>query len=180
LLSFTGEVLSNGNLLKWSTATEYNNDYFTISRSTDGINFTPVATVDGAGNSSNVLNYNLLDKNAPAGLSYYRLVQTDFNGQKSAPVDITLTRGEIKFGITQLMPVPTNANLEVGFASATKNMVTMTIHNVEGKLISTQNVEANTGFNTIRLDVSAYASGVYFITINNGNEVATGRFVKQQ
>jgi hypothetical protein len=78
------------------------------------------------------------------------------------------------------MPVPTNANLEVGFASATKNMVTMTIHNVEGKLISTQNVEANTGFNTIRLDVSAYASGVYFITINNGNEVATGRFVKQQ
>ncbi|MBL0342754.1 MAG: hypothetical protein IPP71_18800, partial [Bacteroidetes bacterium] len=49
LLSFTGKNISNGNLLEWVTATELNNDYFTLMRSRDGFNFEDLITVNGAG-----------------------------------------------------------------------------------------------------------------------------------
>ena len=51
LLSFTGRV-DPGNRLEWVTATEINNDYFSLERSRDGLEFSAIARVDGAGNSS--------------------------------------------------------------------------------------------------------------------------------
>ena len=66
--------------LTWSTASENNNDYFTIEKSNDGINFESLANIDGAGNSNTLINYSYIDKNPFEGLNYYRLKQTDFNG----------------------------------------------------------------------------------------------------
>ncbi|MGZ4054986.1 MAG: hypothetical protein ACXVPM_08805, partial [Bacteroidia bacterium] len=67
-------------VIKWTTATEKNNDFFTIERSIDGINFTDIGTVPGAGNSTSILNYSYTDYNSFNGISYYRLKQTDYNG----------------------------------------------------------------------------------------------------
>jgi len=85
LLNF--EVSYNENISKvdvaWSTATETNNDFFTIERSADGQNFASISTVRskaGNGNSQTVLNYEITDNNPLHGTSYYRLKQTDFNG----------------------------------------------------------------------------------------------------
>lgn len=64
----------------WRTETERDNDYFTVERSSDGLNFEPIGQMDGAGNSINPLNYKLYDSSPLSGLSYYRLRQTDFNG----------------------------------------------------------------------------------------------------
>lgn len=81
LVNFTAEyVKTNTVALNWSTASEINNHYFTVQRSVDGIHFTDVLTVAGVGNSSQVLWYDAMDNNALAGISYYRLKQTDFDG----------------------------------------------------------------------------------------------------
>ena len=80
LISFTGEQSGKDNLLKWITATEINNNYYTIERSEDGINFNEVGSISGAGNSLQTLRYSMFDTQPYNGITYYRLIQTDFNG----------------------------------------------------------------------------------------------------
>ncbi len=69
--------------LNWATASEKNNDYFTIEKSKDGISFTEVTRVTGAGNSSGLLTYQYTDVAPHEGQSYYRLKQTDLDGKYS-------------------------------------------------------------------------------------------------
>jgi hypothetical protein len=87
LLNFTAKSSQEGNglnvNLNWSTATEINNDYFNIERSVDAINFTSFARVNGAGTSKQILNYSTIDDAPLSGVSYYRLKQTDFDGNTS-------------------------------------------------------------------------------------------------
>lgn len=81
LLSFEGRPSDSGNLLKWSTATEQNNDYFTILWSVDGYHWTSIGKVDGAGNSVRKIDYSYLDESPATGINYYILKQTDYDGR---------------------------------------------------------------------------------------------------
>lgn len=67
----------------WTTASEINNDYFTIERSEDALNWKELTMIDGNGNSTQTLNYKFTDEHPLPGLSYYRLKQTDFDGKIS-------------------------------------------------------------------------------------------------
>lgn len=69
--------------VKWRTESELNNDYFTIERSEDGENFKPLVTVEGAGTTNEAQSYSYTDEYPLENISYYRLVQTDFNGKSS-------------------------------------------------------------------------------------------------
>lgn len=81
LINFDAKTNTNGIQLHWSTATEINNDYFTLERSIDGNNWEILAYVEGAGNSNQQLNYEYTDEYPYHGISYYRLKQTDFDGK---------------------------------------------------------------------------------------------------
>ena len=84
LLDFVGINSDEGyNYLYWSTATEINNDYFTLERSLDAISWQTIATKTGAGNSTSFNNYDYKDYQYIRDITnYYRLSQTDFNGHK--------------------------------------------------------------------------------------------------
>lgn len=177
LVSYTGTVQDNGNFLKWTTAAEVDNDFFTLEHSTDGINYRVVAIVDGAGTTSLTNNYNFLHTDAPAGLSYYRLSTTDFNGNVENQGVVTLVRAQVGFGFVNVFPVPARETLNVNFNAVNNGAVRMEIFNVTGQLVATQNVNANAGVNSVAVDVKQYAVGTYFLVINNGAEVATTKFV---
>ena len=81
LLYFRGSEQRFENVLDWSTATEYNNELFTIEKSTDGIVWEAVAIVPGAGNSSNQRSYTASDYRVEKAINYYRLKQTDYDGR---------------------------------------------------------------------------------------------------
>lgn len=69
--------------LLWSTASETNNDYFSIERSYNGKEFEEIAQVKGAGNSAKINHYKYFDA-LNLGLTkdvYYRIKQTDFDGK---------------------------------------------------------------------------------------------------
>jgi hypothetical protein len=83
ILTFKGTLIDGNVHLNWETATEKNNDYFTIERSTDGETFQSVGMVKGAGNSSQINAYTSKDDSPPGGRVYYRLKQTDFDGEYS-------------------------------------------------------------------------------------------------
>jgi hypothetical protein len=81
LVRFTAKPAgANSAVLNWVTASEQNNAYFVVQRSSDGINFTDIGVVPGHGNSNSLKTYTYTDHNALQGVGYYRLKQTDFDG----------------------------------------------------------------------------------------------------
>ena len=83
LLSFTALPVEDGIKLDWQTASEINNDFFTLFRSRNGVDFTSIGTKQGAGNSNLLLSYSYTDQDPLNGINYYQLKQTDFDGSTS-------------------------------------------------------------------------------------------------
>lgn len=83
LLSFSAKAEGRTVRLEWATATEHDNEVFTVERSADGLEFESVVEVPGAGNSQSTLHYNAVDQGPLSGVSYYRLRQTDYDGHSS-------------------------------------------------------------------------------------------------
>jgi|GEM_PF-5588209 len=81
LLSFELSKVGGNSLVQWVTASEVNNNYFTIERSADGKLYKSIGTVHGAGTSYERISYQLLDEEPLVGANYYRLRQTDFDGK---------------------------------------------------------------------------------------------------
>ncbi|MCZ6694319.1 MAG: T9SS type A sorting domain-containing protein, partial [Bacteroidetes bacterium] len=80
LLDFQATLHENWVELIWATASEKNNDFFTLERSQDGLTFEELLEMDGVGDSEEVVNYQASDEVPLPGLSFYRLKQTDFDG----------------------------------------------------------------------------------------------------
>ena len=81
LLSFTGHNTVDGNSIQWQTASEHNNDYFNIEKTSDGETFENIGYIKGAGNSTYPTTYLFTDYNSNRDINYYRLKQTDFDGK---------------------------------------------------------------------------------------------------
>lgn len=93
LLDFAGNQNGENIKLNWSTASETNNHFFTVERAgEDGI-FYGIGTVQGNGNSSTTHFYSFIDENPNIGINYYRLTQTDFNGQSKTYSPIFVQMG---------------------------------------------------------------------------------------
>jgi hypothetical protein len=80
LVYFRAKQLNNANILQFEVASQIDNDYFTIERSTDGAQWDVVTTIDGAGDSQEQARYAYTDMSFSRAINYYRLKQTDFNG----------------------------------------------------------------------------------------------------
>ena len=92
LMSFEGSKKEEYNVLKWQTASEHNNSHFILERSVTG-NYTEkdvINVVNGAGNSTQLLDYNFVDTDAPETINYYRLTQVDYDGnfKQYSPISI--------------------------------------------------------------------------------------------
>ncbi|HXH18778.1 MAG TPA: hypothetical protein VNJ07_06805, partial [Chitinophagales bacterium] len=106
LVNFSATVINGNVLLEWKTATETNNDFFTVERSRDGLFFEEMEIFEAAGNSSVANNYTMIDRKPLIGTSYYRLKQTDFDGTYSYSeiISVENTSGELRF-VTYPNPV---------------------------------------------------------------------------
>ncbi len=178
-LSFEGEVQTTGNFLQWMTASETNNEYFAVERSLDGKNFEVIAVVEAAGESAVPTAYSHLDRSAPAGTSYYRVTQFDFDGQNDATNVISLIRGEGAFGITNVRPVPAADYIQVSFSAISNGSVELSVYDLTGRVMLQTSVDATTGINNQTIDISAYPAGIYMVALNNGSDVATQRLIKE-
>jgi hypothetical protein len=106
LLAFNATPVGEKVLLEWATATEQDNDHFTIERSSDGHGWEDIGQLPGAGNSVSWLSYNFDDRTPLGGMSYYRLRQTDNDGSStwSSTVAVRIAEGDG----TVIFPNPNN------------------------------------------------------------------------
>lgn len=93
LLYFSGDYVSDLdlNVLEWSTASEMDNSHFTIEHSVDGLMWSQVGLVYGAGNSSSVLKYNF-EHRSLHNINYYRLKQFDYDGKEKKHNTISIVK----------------------------------------------------------------------------------------
>ena len=182
LLMFAGEVLENGNLLKWSTASEVDNDYFILSRSLDGVTgWNELAEVQGAGNSSTTKHYNDMDEKAPSGTSYYRLETVEFDGtRKVASQVISLERERNEFEFIEVYPVPTTSIVNAEFNSvADQGSFTYRVFDTQGKVIFSKQQDVVGGTNLIQVDMTYFSAGAYFLSIANGDQIINTQIIKR-
>src|SRR6185436_5233689 len=156
LVSFTASVIDNKEVLcKWITASEINNDYFTVERSKNGNEFEEVGKVDGAGNSTAVLNYSLTDYKPYTGISYYRLKQTDFNGDYFYSQVVAVTIFENASDIL-IYPNPSN-----GIFNIIKNNmdipVELFMYDMEGRLVWKNHLLDL----SMQIDIQNFGKGIY-------------------
>jgi len=158
LLNFNAIECGKDVCIDWSTATELNNDYFSIERSVDAENWIQIKKVKGAGTSQRTLNYTAMDYEPLPGVSYYRLKQTDFDGSFNySKVEAVEFKDEIVVGI---YPNPSTGKLNI---SNCKNYHKVIVVDMLGKMIFTSEITKDA---TV-LDLSQLSSGEYFVTLTN-------------
>jgi hypothetical protein len=152
--------------LTWSTATETNNDFFTVEKSNNGTDFKALAQVPGAGNSNQILNYKLIDEQPYEGVSYYRLKQTDFDGKYTyselRTVSLNIADGHNKINI---YPNPSNLNgvyvaLPNNFEEGNTMVQLIDIH---GKVIYSNNYFLQYAKAPQFINLDQIANGIYTI-----------------
>lgn len=164
LTNFSGDCIAEQIELRWTTASEENNNFFTIERSVNGNAFAPIAQIPGAGNSSQPLHYSFIDPHPANGINYYRLKQTDYNGQFSYSKIITVNSCEENvLSLDQVLLSETG--FEIAY-SAAKGSVTIEIFAADGKLLS-HSETPETGEN-LSIPMANLPSGIYFIRISDG------------
>jgi hypothetical protein len=178
LVSFDGVTLPQGNELRWSTATEQNNDYFIVSRSYDGINFETVEVVQGSGHSLQPLDYSILDENIRYGIAYYRLEQVDFDGTKTEFKIIALNRSMNKSQLFYAWPNPFEGNLNITINDGHTGG-TLTVLDCMGKVVLNYQLNATANsFSTS--DFTSLSAGYYTLNyISSNGEEQNQKIIKK-
>lgn len=166
LVSFDAKLSNGETQITWITASEVNNDYFTVERTADGITFEPIATIDGAGNSNQKLSYGTIDKNPLSGTSYYRLKQTDYDGSYKYSNLVAINNYSDEASEIALYPNPNQGKFTIASNSEYTNIQ---ICNVFGSIMMEQKP---TSLKTI-IDATNLPNGIYFVKIISGDKSAT-------
>lgn len=166
LLSFTGARKNNVVELKWRTASEVNNDYFTISRSQDGENYQNIGTVAGNGTTSATSNYSFIDQQPLSGKAYYRLSQTDFDGttETFAPIIINGSKGLRDITLT-ISPNPVEDLIHLIVDNTGNDSVHIQVIENSGKMVYSQGHSLQEGRNDIEIDGTMLLKQVYSVVL---------------
>ena len=180
LLSFTAAAVDNKYIkTDWTTATETNNSGFEVERSVDGVNYADMGWVAGHGTSITPNTYQFDDMTALPGIVYYyRLKQVDIDGNYaySNIASATLT-GDNGFTLENIYPNPANNQVTVGVISNINAATTMTMTDMLGRVVMTEEWPMSIGYNVNQFDVSRFADGAYTVTVTSGNVTTSKKLV---
>ena len=185
LLYFKGKGAHCTTVLDWSTASEQNAKLFTIERSSDGKTWSSIGKVAAAGNSTTVQTYQFTDAK-PARNTYYRLVQTDFDGVATTyPLSQSVTAkgcyDKMNGSIAKLYPNPNKTNeLNIEFQTEGSNEVmTIQIYDVLGQLLTQHQVSITNDVSNATIDITDLAAGTYIVKIvGSNNQNTTQKLVR--
>ncbi|MFT6922800.1 MAG: hypothetical protein ACJA1C_001807 [Crocinitomicaceae bacterium] len=171
LTSFTAKCSGQGVELEWSTATEINNDYFSIYRTRDGNEWEDIARIDGAGNSTSIKKYSFTDNEPYNSLTYYKLQQTDING---ALKDYTAISQDICQGNeseVSIYPNPCNETLNMSFSGDQNKIISTSIYNLIGERVYySENYES-------KIALGRKFNGMYILAVTLASETIIDKFI---
>ena len=165
LLSFHAVPSGENVNILWETSSESNNSYFTVERSADGVSFSDIAKVNSKayeGNSHTPLSYQAVDTKPLSGVSYYRLKQTDLNGNFKF-----FNMVKIDFASASFVSIYPNPAVNSFFVKTSPDydQAHLSCINAVGETILSQTIYAS-DLNTV--NTSLLLPGMYYILIDNG------------
>jgi len=153
-------------VLTWNTVSEINNKQFDIQHATDGYNFSNIGEVAGSGTTSTPHTYRFIDHN-PGAVAFYRLACIGFDGTISYSNIVSISGG--KTGNFLIKPNPATGYIDLENIS---NIASVKIYNTAGALVLTSG-------NSIRINITGLASGLYYLSvIQTDGTVSTRKFTK--
>ncbi len=171
-------TLQNTVLLNWITASEKSNDYFIIERSNDGVHFEYLQKIKGAGNTTIQQSYQWEDLYPFDGISYYRLKQTDFNGDFSySPVKAVQLNGSDADVI--LFPNPGKHRIYFTVYSTESDNFLLQVYDAGGKMVRSMQLHPiNTNQHSGIIDRNELNSGIYiYHLLQEDKIIKSGKFV---
>jgi hypothetical protein len=170
LISFTFEKAENAIVFNWQTASETNNDYFTLERSLDAVHFQTIGIVRGAGNSNIIKDYQFIDNGIEINqIYYYRLKQTDYDGKFSYSRVIIVNPNVSE---TQLLKnYIANGNLIIDIQSAYDQNMQIDLFDISGKLIQSNRISAQKGRNNYRIQLQSISKGIYLMRVYSDSDM---------
>lgn len=164
LIKFEAEYSDGKINLFWATASEVNNDYYTIEKLNDAGHWESFAQVEGYGTYHGKTEYIEIDKNPHEGVNYYRLSQTDFDGtSEKLGISKALVQGS-KHSSIVIYPNPVADRI---FINGILKGSQIKFYNLQGENVLNHTKVAYDSRNLASVDLKNLASGVYFIHIND-------------
>jgi hypothetical protein len=175
LISFQANCIdSKGVAVTWSTASEHNSANFTVEKSRDGINWFVLSEVEGAGNSTSILNYEIVDADNANGTMYYRLTQFDFDGASETfnIASVNCGSDNTSQGL-KVYPNPSSDEFYIEYNNTTsEEQLELIISDLNGNTIYLENKNCEKGSNTFQLKNLTVAPGIYFIEVRIGGTIS--------
>lgn len=167
VVDFTANPEGSIVVLNWVTSSELNNDFFTVEKSRNGIDFEELGQFDAAGTSTNINSYKVYDIIPFDGLQFYRLRQTDFENQ--AVVSRTIAVKWSKGTECSIYPNPTKGELSANLdTKKTGKKGQLLVNNADGKLLLSKEIQFESSGYGVKLlqEEELLKPGNYLVTLN--------------
>ncbi len=179
-LDFSGACQFGSNALHWSTASEHNNAYFTIERAgNDGL-FSELATIQGSQTTTSLTNYDFQDIMPLRDVNYYRLSQTDVNGDSQILKTISVDNNKcLEDGNGMFVFVDQSGQyITIDYPFQSHRTMNIEIYNSIGQLIETQSLQFDSAVSRTQIHLrSSFSNGMYFLKLSDSSEAITEKFM---
>ena len=168
---FTGRIVGTGVLLNWNTLAEQGNDRYNVERSIDGIQYTPIGTVNGAGNSNTLKAYSFTDPAPNPGRNFYRLEQVDLDGAASftSVVTVTIEQGGATNSLS-VYPNPVRDQFTIRLSTNSDESYSLALIDMAGKTVLTRQGLSAGGQIHVGID-QKLTPGVYLLRLSGQQQV---------
>ena len=175
LLDISAQRVQNNVLVNWQTLQEINTSHFIVERSSDGRNFSTLASVTASGNTSLIRNYSFTDQHPFQPVNYYRLKIVDADGRFSYSKVVAVKMNATDF--LQIFPNPVHDILFVQANGINEN-ATLEITDATGRKLKEEKIILN-GSTSFSVDIKDIPKGVYYLLFQSSSKIQQRKFVKQ-
>ena len=173
LVYFHAHEIGYGVRFEWETASELNNDFFTIEFSIDAVEFAELTKIDGAGTTTEPQNYRYTDFSSHTGIIYYRLKQTDYDGNFSYSETVPVVFAELHEAETndiKFVIYPNPATDHITISGGEYKSISFVSAN--GAVLGREAAQGSH-------DITRLPKGLNFVIIHTANGDVSERFIKR-
>lgn len=178
LTKFIATQEGTTNVLNWETASEENNSHFEVQRSTNGLEFETIGTIEGNGTTAETSNYHFVDEK-PMAVSYYRLRQVDFDGKANLSPVVVVERNRVGNKEANFYPIPVKDRLTVDYNATTDESMTIVVTDVTGRQVFTMQANATQGSNLFFVNFDDLPAGAYFVKLQSRSSFVVRSIIKE-
>ncbi len=180
LTQFTATPQNKSTKLNWTAENEINVNHYEAEVSTDGNNFTKLSDIATSVAGGTTKNYSFNDNTNYLSVRtvYYRIKSVDNDGRTEYTNVVTVKKAGTSNGSLSINPTVTFGAINVSYYQTTENNVLLTVTDMSGRNVVSKTQPMHKGLNNVSLDLSAFANGIYYVRIVDGDNYYIKSIVK--